>query len=232
MSALTALQATYGVHRASVLKSTNHGRSRRRQRPPAVAASTGDERASLPREYTFHSPGSVQETDDDVVFAHQTPEEASKWENASVFHVGDGSEAPVRVGVVIGEFHNTLMDRMLEDARVAAVSMGATVDQVVWVPGTYEAPLVVERMLAGGAVDAVVVLGYIEKGSTLHGQEMGATCSLVFKQLELEYTKPVGMGIVGPGATAEQAEQRVAYAGNAMRASVRMARYMATSKTD
>jgi hypothetical protein len=33
---------------------------------------------------------------------------------------------------------------------------------------------------------------------------MGATCSLVFKQLELEYTKPVGMGIVGPGATAEQ----------------------------
>jgi len=28
---------------------------------------------------------------------------------------------------------------------------------------------VVERMLAGGAVDAVVVLGYIEKGSTLHG---------------------------------------------------------------
>ena len=47
-------------------------------------------------------------------------------------------------------------------------------------------------------LDAVVVVGYIEKGSTLHGQEMGATCSLVFKQLELEYSKPVGMGIIGP----------------------------------
>jgi 6,7-dimethyl-8-ribityllumazine synthase len=73
----------------------------------------------------------------------------------------------------------------------------------------------------------VVVLGYIEKGSTLHGQEMGATCSLVLKQLELEYSKPVGMGIIGPGATAEQAETRVAYAGNAMRAAIRMARFLA-----
>ena len=88
-----------------------------------MAAAAADERASLPKEYTYHSPGSVQETDDEVVFAHQTPEEASKWENATVHHVGDGSDAPVRVGVVIGEFHNRLMDRMLEDARVAAVSM-------------------------------------------------------------------------------------------------------------
>ena len=56
---------------------------------------------------------------------------------------------------------------------------------------------------------------------------MVAACSLVFKQLELEYNKPVGMGIIGPGATAEQAEGRVAYAGNATRASIRMARFMA-----
>ena len=173
----------------------------------------------------------MQETDDEVVFAHQTPEEAGKWANCAVSHVGDDSHAVVRVGVVIGEFHNTLMDRMLEDARVAAVSMNATIDEVVWVPGTYEAPLVVEKMLESD-LDAVVVVGYIEKGSTLHGQEMGATCSLVFKQLELEYSKPVGMGIIGPGATAEQAEGRVAYAGNATRASIRMARFMAAVKPE
>ena len=103
---------------------------------------------------------------------------------------------------------------------------------MIWVPGTYEAPLVVEKMLESEAIDAVVVVGYIEKGSTLHGQEMGATCSLVFKQLELEYSKPVGMGIIGPGATAEQAEDRVAYAGNATRASIRMARFMAAVKPE
>lgn len=51
------------------------------------------------------------------------------------------------------------------------------------------------------------------QGSTLHGQEMGSTCSLILKNLELEFNKPVGMGIIGPGATAEQAATRVAYAG-------------------
>jgi len=201
------------------------GKSDAKPKPPAGESANG-EPAKLQQTYTFHTPGSVQETDDVVVFAHQTDEEASKWENSHVSHVGEGNEFPVRVGVVIGEFHNRLMDRMLEDARVAAVSMNATLDEVVWVPGTYEAPLVVEKMLDSD-LDAVVVLGYIEKGSTLHGQEMGATCSLVLKQLELEYSKPVGMGIIGPGATAEQAETRVAYAGNAMRAAIRMARFLA-----
>lgn len=201
------------------------GKSDAKPKPPAGESANG-EPAKLQQTYTFHTPGSVQETDDVVVFAHQTDEEASKWENSHVSHVGDGNEFPVRVGVVIGEFHNRLMDRMLEDARVAAVSMNATLDEVLWVPGTYEAPLVVEKMLDSD-LDAVVVLGYIEKGSTLHGQEMGATCSLVLKQLELEYSKPVGMGIIGPGATAEQAETRVAYAGNAMRAAIRMARFLA-----
>ena len=111
-----------------------------------VSAAKKGEKAKLPKEYEHHSPGSVQETDDVVVFAHQTDEEAPKWANTAISHVGDGSDAPVRVGVVIGEFHNILMDRMLEDARIAAEDMNATIDEVVWVPGTYEAPLVVEKI--------------------------------------------------------------------------------------
>ena len=189
-------------------------------------------RAPLPREYEHHSPGSVQETDDAVTFAHERAEEREKWAKTTIVHVGEGSRERVRLGVCIGEFHNKLMDRMLEDARVSAEAMGATIDKVVWVPGTYEAPLVVENMLQDPTLDACVVLGYIEKGSTLHGQEMGATFSIIAKQLELEYGKPVGMGIIGPGATAEQAEMRVAYAGNAVRASVRMARTFVPAEED
>ena len=167
-----------------------------------------------------------------MTFAHERAEEREKWAKTTVVHVGEGSRERVRLGVCIGEFHNKLMDRMLEDARVSAEAMGATIDKVVWVPGTYEAPLVVENMLQDPTLDACVVLGYIEKGSTLHGQEMGATFSIIAKQLELEYGKPVGMGIIGPGATAEQAEMRVAYAGNAVRASVRMARTFVPAEED
>ena len=38
-----------------------------------TAPAAGGEKAKLPKEYTYHTPGSVQETDDEVVFAHQTP---------------------------------------------------------------------------------------------------------------------------------------------------------------
>ena len=114
------------VPRPRSQQTRRHAKQSRQGRTVAAAA---DERAKLEQEYTFHSPGSVQETDDAVVFAHQTPGEAGKWKDASVFHVGDGSSDPVRLGVVIGEFHNVLMDRMLEDARVSAEAMGGRVDQ-------------------------------------------------------------------------------------------------------
>ena len=116
------------VPRPRSQQTRRHAKQSRQGRTVAAAA---DERAKLEQEYTFHSPGSVQETDDAVVFAHQTPGEAGKWKDASVFHVGDGSSDPVRLGVVIGEFHNVLMDRMLEDARVSAEAMGGRVDQAV-----------------------------------------------------------------------------------------------------
>eukprot|EP00793_Prasinoderma_coloniale_P006147 PRCOL_00004622-RA len=180
--------------------------------------------------YEFHTPGSVQEPTPtpsaDVVFRHQTAEGAAAWEGVKVTHIGDGLDTPVRMAVVIGEFHNVLMDDCLDDARASAEAVGASITDVTWVPGTYEAPLVVRNYLRRDDIDAVVVLGYIEAGSTLHGEEMGATCSPIFKGLELEFDKPVGMGIIGPGATAEQAALRVAYAGNATRAAVRLARHM------
>eukprot|EP00957_Ditylum_brightwellii_P087538 6663992-Ditylum_brightwellii.AAC.1 len=64
------------------------------------------------------------------------------------------------------------MDKCLEDARLAAETNGAQIGKVVWVPGTYEAPPVVQYMLEDPSIDCVAVLGYIEKGSTKHGEEM------------------------------------------------------------
>jgi 6,7-dimethyl-8-ribityllumazine synthase len=190
----------------------------------------GEKQATLEQQYTYHTPGSVQEpgAEEKVVFAHMLPENADKWKGTNIQHVGDtpAGRPCKRLAVVIGEFHDQLMNACLDDARLSAEAMGSKVTDVVWVPGTYEAPLVVRNLLKRDDIDAVVIVGYIEKGSTLHGEEMGSTCSPIFKGLELEFNKPVGMGIIGPGATAEQAASRVAYAGNATRAAIRMCHYM------
>jgi 6,7-dimethyl-8-ribityllumazine synthase len=67
-----------------------------------------------------------------------------------------------------------------------------------------------------------VVLGYIERGETLHGEVMGHTVHAAIVQLQLQYKRPIGIGIIGPGATKEQAELRKTdYAAAAVRATMR-----------
>ncbi len=56
--------------------------------------------------------------------------------------------------------------------------------------------------------DAVVVLSYIERGETLHGEVMGNIVQSQIVQLSLRHDTPLGIGIIGPGATLEQAQSR------------------------
>ena len=78
-------------------------------------------------------------------------------------------------------------------------------------------------MLEDDRIDLVVVLGYIEKGETLHGEVMGHVVQRALIDLQLKYRKPIGLGIIGPGATTEQAESRkTGYAEDASRAAFSM----------
>src|SRR5262249_35061100 len=100
-------------------------------------------------------------------------------------------------------------------------SRGAEVAVTARVPGSYELPLVVSTILKSGKVRAVVVLGYIERGETQHGEVMGHVVHGALMRLSIRHGKPIGLGIIGPGATAEQAEARKdAYARSAVRAAL------------
>jgi len=116
--------------------------------------------------------------------------------------------AQPRLILVVGEFHRDLMEIMVEAARARAEDRGAAVMDVVWVPGSFEVPLALHRVLGLEFVDAAVALGYIERGETRHGDVMGNAVSRAVVDLELRHDKPVGLGIIGPGATLEQARAR------------------------
>ena len=68
-----------------------------------------------------------------------------------ISHAGDtvSAKVPKRLGVVIGEFHDQLMNDCLEDARLAAVSMGAEITQVLAIP---TAPRESDFQVAKGAL--------------------------------------------------------------------------------
>ena len=104
----------------------------------------------------------------------------------------------IGVAIVVGSFHKVETEQMLSAATAAIEERGLELRQVVRVPGSYEKPLAVKRLLLRDDVAAVVVLGIIERGETAHGRVMGQSVSDALVQLQLEFMKPIGIGIIGP----------------------------------
>lgn len=112
------------------------------------------------------------------------------------------------IAILAADFHVELTEAMLAAALDQASQGGARVVVTARVPGCYETPLVAEHLLGRRDVDALVVLGCIERGETLHGEVMGHVVHRALVEAALRHDKPVGLGIIGPGATPKQAEAR------------------------
>ncbi|MDE1820817.1 MAG: 6,7-dimethyl-8-ribityllumazine synthase [Euryarchaeota archaeon] len=128
----------------------------------------------------------------------------------------------VRLAIVASEYHPEILERMVEDARRQARQLGSHVVATVRVPGTYDIPLAVQRLLARKDVDAAVALGAVLQGETDHDQVIMYATTKTLQELSLARSKPVGLGITGPGETRKQALARVDRAGGAVRAVVAM----------
>ena len=89
---------------------------------------------------------------------------------------------------------------MLEFAKQEAQSKKLVVSEIIWVPGSMEAPLALDRMLKTDNVDGAIVLGIIERGETDHGLVMGQSVTKAVIELQITHNKPIGLGIIGPGA--------------------------------
>nr|MBA3540060.1 6,7-dimethyl-8-ribityllumazine synthase [Deltaproteobacteria bacterium] len=126
-----------------------------------------------------------------------------------------------KIAIVAAEFNRELVDAMVVAARDEAGRASVEISREIRIPGCFEMPLLVSRLLARADLAAVVVLGHIERGETLHGEMMGHVVTRALVDVQLATGKPIGIGIIGPGATKEQAqERRDAHARAAVRAVV------------
>ena len=124
--------------------------------------------------------------------------------------------------ILAAEFAKSIVEVMIEEANREAIAGGAEVVKLVRVSGAYEIPLLAEALLAKSDVDVLIALGFIERGETQHGEVMGHVVHAALVDLQMKHRKPVGIGIIGPGATLEQAEMRKAdYARSAVRAALK-----------
>jgi len=129
----------------------------------------------------------------------------------------------VRLAVVAAAFNADVTDKMVARALARAKELGAEVVEVVRVPGTFEIPLALKRLLARRDVDGAVAIGAVIKGQTKHDELIAHAVAGRLLDLELETGKPIGLGITGPGMSAKVAARRIRNAARAVDAAVAMA---------
>ncbi|MEM2899948.1 MAG: 6,7-dimethyl-8-ribityllumazine synthase [Thermoplasmata archaeon] len=130
----------------------------------------------------------------------------------------------MRIGIVVSEFNFDITKMMLEQALQHAEFLNVKVAKIATVPGVFDMPIVIKEMLKRSDIDGVVTLGAVIEGETEHDQIVIQHASRKIADLALEYSKPVSLGITGPGMTRLQAEDRIERAKNAVEAVVKIYR--------
>jgi len=128
----------------------------------------------------------------------------------------------MKIGIVVSEFHYDITMMMLERAKEHAEFLGAEVTKVIQVPGVFDMPLAIKKLLEKEYIDGVVTLGAVVEGETEHDNIVMGQTSRKITDLAVEYGKPVGLGITGPGMSRMQAEERIERAKAAVEAVVKM----------
>ncbi len=126
------------------------------------------------------------------------------------------------IGIVVSEFNYDITMMMLERAKAHAEFLDVEVLETIKVPGTFDMPLAIQRLLQREDIDGVVTLGAVIEGETEHDDVVISHASRKIADLALEFNKPVSLGITGPGMSRLQAEERIERARAAVESVVKM----------
>jgi 6,7-dimethyl-8-ribityllumazine synthase len=119
----------------------------------------------------------------------------------------------LRVAVIAAQWHEKVMDGLVEGALRALRELGIDEPALLRVPGSFELP-VAAKVLAGRGYDAVVALGVVIRGGTPHFDYVcqGVTAGLT--QVSVDTGVPVGFGVLTCD-TEQQAVDRAGLPGSA-----------------
>ena len=130
----------------------------------------------------------------------------------SVKNVFEGSlEAKgLKFAIACARFNEFFVSKLLGGALDCITRHGGKVEDidVAWVPGSFELPFAVSKLLAGG-YDAVIALGVVIQGATSHADHINSQVSKALGQLSIDSGTPVIYGVVA----AENIEQAIERSG-------------------
>ena len=119
------------------------------------------------------------------------------------------AERKINIGMVVGEFHYDITENMMKKAIEHAEFLGCNVLDIVKVPGSFDMPLAIKKLLSKSEIEGVVCIGAVITGDTDHDQIVAQHAARKMVDLSLEFDKPVSLGVSGPGMTRMEAVERI-----------------------
>jgi 6,7-dimethyl-8-ribityllumazine synthase len=121
-----------------------------------------------------------------------------------------------RIGIVVARFNEFISGKLLDGARDGLVRHEVAEDDidVAWVPGSFEIPLVAQRMARSGRYDAVICLGAVIRGATPHFDYVAAEVSKGIANVALTTGVPVIFAVLTTDTIEQAIERAGTKAGN------------------
>ncbi|MBI3947742.1 MAG: 6,7-dimethyl-8-ribityllumazine synthase [Armatimonadetes bacterium] len=124
---------------------------------------------------------------------------------------GKLSAQGLRFAIVVSRFNEFVTSKLLSGALDSLVRHGADAETVAvaWVPGTFEIPLVAQKLAGSGKYDAVICLGALIRGATPHFEYLAAEVTKGIAHVGLQTGVPTVFGVI----TTDSIEQAIERAG-------------------
>jgi 6,7-dimethyl-8-ribityllumazine synthase len=129
---------------------------------------------------------------------------------------GDLAATGRAFGVVASRFNDFIVRPLLDGALDAIQRHGGDTGavDVVWVPGSYEIPLVAKRLALSGKYEAIVCLGAVIRGATDHFDYVAGGVASGISAVALEANLPVIFGVLTTDTIEQAIERAGTKAGN------------------
>ena len=121
-----------------------------------------------------------------------------------------------KIAIVSTRWNHFIVDRLVEGAKDAFDRHGGDAVDIdhVLVPGAFELPMIVDRLLASGKYDAICALGAVIRGATPHFDYVSAEATKGITTMSLKYSKPVSFGLLTTDTIEQAIERAGTKAGN------------------
>jgi 6,7-dimethyl-8-ribityllumazine synthase len=115
----------------------------------------------------------------------------------------------LKFGIVVSRFNEFFSSKLLDGAKDALTRHGVleTDVEVAWTPGSFEIPLIAQKMAESKKYDAVICLGAVIRGGTPHFDYIASEVAKGIANVSLKTGVPVIFGVITTD-TLEQAIER------------------------